>query len=283
MWERKSVICIVKTGLWDSGKYARHLRKIFRKNKADWSHNKCAGCQCFTFRWSVFWRTAQSQNCHTAAFLPEQKITPSRGETERRRRKRNKKQIRKRERRKVICRDSERARQVSEYSCHDDVSPNESSWTFRPEDDASLELCVPDRCVPTLCRWPLKSRHNQSHHEVRPYHSPSKGLLVRGHIVQGAHRQGAESPRAFFLWGTSVRDELMLDHTRCNWRWTWILRDRNMLWRIGWIEKRMFPFTGKNSAEVKASRLKKSSNHHRLPLWLYPADRDRGRRRGIKL
>jgi hypothetical protein len=27
--------------------------------------------------------------------------------------------------------------------CSDDVSPNESTWTFRPLDDASLGRCVP--------------------------------------------------------------------------------------------------------------------------------------------
>jgi hypothetical protein len=98
------------------------------------------------------------------------------------------------------------------------------------------------------------------------HHSPSKGLLARGHIIQETHRQGVESPGAF-VRGTSVRDELILDYTRCNWRWTWIRRDRNMLWRIGWIEKRMFPFTGK--IEGKASCLKKSSNYHRLPFRSY--------------
>ncbi len=35
-----------------------------------------------------------------------------------------------------------------------DVSPTESSWMLRPLNKASLEYCVPDRCVPTLDRAP---------------------------------------------------------------------------------------------------------------------------------
>jgi hypothetical protein len=34
------------------------------------------------------------------------------------------------------------------------VSPTESSWMLRPLNKASLEYCVPDRCVPTLDRAP---------------------------------------------------------------------------------------------------------------------------------
>ncbi len=35
-----------------------------------------------------------------------------------------------------------------------DVAPTESSWMLRPLNKASLEYCVPDRCVPTLDRAP---------------------------------------------------------------------------------------------------------------------------------
>jgi hypothetical protein len=35
------------------------------------------------------------------------------------------------------------------------VSPTENSWMLRPLNKASLEYCVPDRCVPTLDRAPL--------------------------------------------------------------------------------------------------------------------------------
>ncbi len=35
-----------------------------------------------------------------------------------------------------------------------DVSPTESSWMLRPLNKASLEYCVPDRCVPTLDHAP---------------------------------------------------------------------------------------------------------------------------------
>ncbi len=35
-----------------------------------------------------------------------------------------------------------------------DVSPTESSWMLCPLNKASLEYCVPDRCVPTLDRAP---------------------------------------------------------------------------------------------------------------------------------
>ncbi len=35
-----------------------------------------------------------------------------------------------------------------------DVSPTKSSWMLRPLNKASLEYCVPDRCVPTLDRAP---------------------------------------------------------------------------------------------------------------------------------
>jgi hypothetical protein len=38
-----------------------------------------------------------------------------------------------------------------------DVSPTESSWMLRPLNKASLECCVPDRCVPTLDRTPSAS------------------------------------------------------------------------------------------------------------------------------
>jgi hypothetical protein len=36
--------------------------------------------------------------------------------------------------------------------CRVDVSPTENSWMLRPLNKASLECCVPDRCVPTLDR-----------------------------------------------------------------------------------------------------------------------------------
>ncbi len=80
----------MKTGLWDSGKYARHLRKIFRKKRRIEATTSAPAASASLLD-GQFFEGLRNHNCHTAAFLPEQKITPSRGETERRRRKRDKK------------------------------------------------------------------------------------------------------------------------------------------------------------------------------------------------
>jgi len=272
---------IVKTGLWDSGKVLVTWERYLEKKRIEATTSAPAASASLLD--GQFFEGLRNHRIVTQQLFCENKKLRHPGKRQRNGgEKETKNKNKKRERRKVLCRDTETARQVNEYSFHDDVSPNESSWTFRPEDDASLELCVPDRCVPTLCRWPLKSRHNQSHHEVRPYHSPSKGLLVRGHIVQGDASSGGGKSGSFPSGNLGERRidvrpyKMQLEMNMNPERQKHAVKD--------WMDrKKNVPLYGIKSAEGKASCLEKSSNYHRLPLWLYPADRDRGRRRGIKL